>query len=67
MPGETAAPGTTNGKTGTPNAQTAGNSFTVTVNAVDANWNLTTNANGSSYTIHIVSSTPTPPCRRTRI
>ncbi len=40
MPGETAAPGTATGKTGTPTAQTAGSSFTVTVNAVDANWNL---------------------------
>ena len=40
LPGETAAPGTTTGKTGTPNAQTAGASYTVTVNAVDANWNL---------------------------
>src|SRR2546428_85742 len=40
MPGETAAPGTASGKTGTPNAQTAGTAFTVTVNAVDANWYL---------------------------
>src|SRR5438552_169175 len=40
MPGETAAPGTASGKTGTPNAQTAGTPFTVTVNAVDANWYL---------------------------
>src|SRR6185369_9702816 len=40
VPGETAAPGTANGKTGTPNAQTAGTAFNVTVNAVDANWNL---------------------------
>src|SRR5207248_2383746 len=39
-PGETAAPGTGTGKTGTPSAQTAGTPFTVTVNAVDANWNL---------------------------
>src|SRR6185295_8719596 len=39
-PGETAAPGTANGKTGTPAAQTAGTGFSVTVNAVDANWNL---------------------------
>src|SRR4029077_15533274 len=31
-PGETAAPGTTNGKTGTPAAQTAGTAFNVTVN-----------------------------------
>src|SRR5439155_638361 len=42
-PGETAAPGTSSGKTGTPNAQTAGMAFNVTVNAVDANWNLVTN------------------------
>src|SRR5262249_59863664 len=40
VPGETAAPGTPTGKTGTPNLQTAGTSFTVTVNAVDANWNV---------------------------
>lgn len=40
MPGETAAPGTPSGKTGTPTAQVAGTSFNVTVNAVDANWNL---------------------------
>src|SRR5207245_2770818 len=39
-PGETAAPGTGSGKTGTPTAQTAGTAFNVTVNAVDANWNL---------------------------
>jgi hypothetical protein len=40
MPGETAAPGTSTGKSGTPVAQTAGSSYTVTVNGVDANWNL---------------------------
>ncbi|MCX6120398.1 MAG: hypothetical protein NTX44_02110 [Ignavibacteriales bacterium] len=40
MPGETAAPGTTNGKTGTPTAQSAVTAFNVTVNAVDANWNV---------------------------
>ena len=45
VPGETAAPGTATGKTGAPTTQTAGSPFTVTVNAVDANWNLTTNAN----------------------
>ncbi|MCC8425096.1 T9SS type A sorting domain-containing protein [Mucilaginibacter sp. UR6-11] len=44
LPGETAAPGTTTGKTGTPTAQTAGSSFTVTVNAVDAVWNLVTSS-----------------------
>ncbi len=40
VPGETAIPGKTTGKTGTPTAQTAGTAFAVTVNAVDANWNL---------------------------
>ena len=37
LPGETAAPGTPTGKTGSPTAQTAGTGYTVTVNAVDAN------------------------------
>src|SRR5207249_115581 len=39
-PGETGSAGSPTGKTGTPIAQTAGASFSVTVNAVDANWNL---------------------------
>src|SRR5205814_8258369 len=38
-PGETAVPGSTSGKTGTPTSQAAGTAFNVTVNAVDANWN----------------------------
>ena len=54
LPGETAAPGTASGKTGTPRAQTAGSSFNVTVNAVDANWNLVT----ATDTIAITSSDP---------
>jgi len=40
VPGETAAPGTSTGKTGTPTAETAGTAFSVMVNAVDANWNV---------------------------
>src|SRR5439155_288790 len=44
VPGETATPGTSSsgpGKTGSPNAQPAGGAaFTVTVNAVDAAWNV---------------------------
>src|SRR5205823_14005709 len=43
-PGETASPGSSTGKTGTPTARTAGTAFNVTVNAVDTNWNLLTNA-----------------------
>jgi hypothetical protein len=52
VPGETAAPGTTSGKTGTPSAQTQGVPFVVTVNAVDANWNVASSVD----TIHITSS-----------
>ena len=53
MPGETAAPGTGSGKTGTPTAQTAGTATTVTVNAVDANWNVVSSA---TPTVAITSS-----------
>src|ERR1051326_3959560 len=38
LPGETAAPGTPSGKTGTPRAQTAGVPFTIAVNACDDTW-----------------------------
>src|SRR5439155_805046 len=51
-PGETAAPGTASGKAGTPTAQTVGTAFNVTVNAVDANWNVLTNVT------HTVGITP---------
>ena len=54
MPGETAAPNTPTGKTGTPTAQMAGVPFNVTVNAVDEFWNVTP----SSDTITITSSDP---------
>lgn len=40
LPGETAAPGTPTGKTGTPIPQVAGVPFNVTVNAVDEVWNI---------------------------
>jgi hypothetical protein len=40
MPGESAAPNTTTGKTGTPDLQTVGTQFNVTVNAVDEFWNV---------------------------
>src|SRR5262249_12628407 len=43
-PGESASPGTTTGKTGAALAQTAGTAFNVTVNAVDANWNVVNSA-----------------------
>jgi hypothetical protein len=54
MPGEVAAPGTASGKTGTPDAQSIGTAFNVTVNAVDANWNPATY--NADDIIHITSS-----------
>ena len=53
MPGETPAPGTVSGKTGTPTPQTAGTSFNIIVNAVDANWNI---VSSNTHTIAITSS-----------
>ena len=52
LPGEVAAPGTVAGKTGTPSAQVAATPFSVTVNAVDANWNVVS----STDTVGITSS-----------
>src|SRR5204862_1198779 len=52
VPGETAAPGTATGKTGTATARTSGLAFNATVNAVDANWNLVS----STHTVGITSS-----------
>src|SRR5262249_33144904 len=40
VPGETAAPGSASGKTGTPSTQIMGTGFGVTVSAVDTYWNL---------------------------
>ncbi len=53
LPGETAAPGTPSGKTGAPEAQTAGVPFTITVRACDDSWNTVTSIT------HIVSITST--------
>src|ERR1043166_4686784 len=46
LPGETAAPGSATGKTGSPAAQTAGTPIAsgIIVRAVDANWNLVAGA-----------------------
>lgn len=52
MPGETNAPGTATGKTGTPTPQTVGTPVQVTVNAVDNSWHLV----NSSDTIHLTSN-----------
>jgi hypothetical protein len=54
VPGEIAASGTASGRAGTPITQMAGSPFTVTVNAVDANWNVVT----STDVVGITSSDP---------
>ncbi len=51
MPGETAAPGTPTGKTGTPDPQSAAVAFNVVVNAVDATWHLITLAPNDSIAL----------------
>ena len=53
LPGETAAPGTPSGKTGTPTAQTAGIPFYATVRACDSTWTLVPTV---THTIRILSS-----------
>ena len=53
LPGETAAPGTGSGKSGSPQAQVAGLPFTVTVRACDNSWNTVTSI---SNTIQLTSS-----------
>jgi hypothetical protein len=55
-PGETAVPGNGTGKTGAPSNQSVGTPFNVTVNAVDANWNLVTTAPADN--IHVATSDP---------
>ncbi len=53
LPGETAAPGTPTGKTGTPDIEYAGSFFNLTVNAVDKDWNVVSTV---TDTIQITSS-----------
>ena len=53
VPGETAAPGTSTGKTGTPNTEYVNGQFQTTVNAVDQFWNV---VNTVTDTVHIAST-----------
>ena len=55
MPGETSAPGSITGKSGTPLPQKVGVPFNVTVNAVDSQWNLKA---GCTDPVNITSSDP---------
>jgi len=45
LPGETAAPNTVTGKAGTPNPQTAGVPFSITVNSCDSLWRVVSATN----------------------
>jgi hypothetical protein len=56
LPGETAAPGTPTGKTGTPDQQTLGIPFNVVVNAVNDQWYLALTA---TDTIHLTTTDTT--------
>jgi hypothetical protein len=53
MPGETNAPFTATGKIGKPSDQSSGTYATVTVNAVDTDWNVVSSC---SDTVHLISS-----------
>jgi len=55
LPGETAKPGTADGKDGTPGNQTAGTPFLVTVRAVDAYWNV---VSGIGDHVQVASTDP---------
>ena len=61
LPGETAAPGTPTGKTGTPTPQQAGVPFEIVVNAVSPNWFPITTVPDQQITL----SAPDPALRRT--
>jgi len=61
LPGETAAPGTSSGKSGTPNTQTVGVPFTVTVRATDNTWTLVTAATDVVSLLSSDASATLPP------
>ncbi|MDO8735439.1 MAG: hypothetical protein Q7K21_09835, partial [Elusimicrobiota bacterium] len=60
LPGETANPGYSSGKTGTPGNATAGTPFTITVNGVDSNWNRNLTAS-DNVTIQTTDNYDTEP------
>src|SRR5262245_12672344 len=61
VPGESPAPGTPTGKTGTPAKQTAGVPFNVTVRATDSNWNLVATATDAIAILASDASATLPP------
>jgi hypothetical protein len=61
VPGEAAVPGTSTGKTGKPSAQAANKPFTITVNAVDENWNVVNTATNLVYVTSTDDTAMLPP------
>jgi hypothetical protein len=63
LPGETNAPNTLTGKTGTPTpvSLTGGSSITVTVNAVDSTYHIVTTAPGNSISLTSTDTSDAPP------
>jgi hypothetical protein len=61
LPGETSAPGTPTGKTGTPVQPLWGIEYTFTVNAVDDQWNIVRSVNDTiAITIDETNTYPPP-------
>jgi hypothetical protein len=61
VPGETAAPGTSTGKTGTASYQTANIPFTITVRACDSQWNLVNTVTDAIQILSTDASATLPP------
>jgi hypothetical protein len=61
LPGETAAPGTPTGKTGTAKAQVAGVPFSVRFRACDSSWNTVTTVTDAIHTLSSDASASLPP------
>jgi hypothetical protein len=61
LPGESPAPGTPSGKSGTARAQTVGVPFAITVRACDASWNLVTSVTNVIEILSTDGSATLPP------
>ena len=64
LPGESPAPGTATGRTGTPGAQVVGVPFDITVRACDSNWDVVTSIGNSIDFLASDASATLPPQER---
>ena len=64
LPGETAAPGTASGKTGTARAQVSGIPFNVTVRACDNTWNTVTTVSDAMQMTSTNATATLPPVQQ---